>query len=47
MNDTVRDSLDLSDFDPINYGVDEETSIPLDDIQTGNIYTYNAYVNFW
>ena len=31
MNDTVRDTVDLSDFDPTN-------SIPLDDIQiqTGN-----------
>ena len=36
MNDTVRDTADLSDFDPISYGVDEEASIPLDDIQTGN-----------
>ena len=36
MNDTVRDTVDLSDFDPTNYGVDEEASIPLDDIQTGN-----------
>ena len=36
MNDTVRDTVDLSDFGPTNYGVDEEASIPLDDIQTGN-----------
>ena len=36
MNDTVRDTVDLSDFDPTNYGVDEEARIPLDDIQTGN-----------
>ena len=36
MNDTVKDTVDLSDFDPTNYGVDEEASIPLDDIQTGN-----------
>ena len=36
MNDTVRDTVDLSDFDPTNYEVDEEASIPLDDIQTGN-----------
>ena len=35
-NDTVRDTVDLSDFDPTNYEVDEEASIPLDDIQTGN-----------
>ena len=36
MNDTVRDTVNLSDFDSTNYGVDEESSIPLDDIQTGN-----------
>ena len=36
MNDTVRDTVGLSDFDPINYGVNEEGSIPLDDIQTCN-----------
>ena len=36
MNGTVRDTVDLSDFDSNNYGVDEEASIPLDDIQTGN-----------
>ena len=36
MNDTVRDTVDLSDFDFINCGVDEEASIALDDIQTGN-----------
>ena len=36
MNNTVRDTVDLSDFDPSNYGVDEEASIPLDGIQTGN-----------
>ena len=36
MNDTVRDIVDLSDLDPTIYGVDEEASIPLDDIQTGN-----------
>ena len=36
MNRTVRDTVDLSDFDSNNYGVDEEASIPLDDIQTGN-----------
>ena len=36
MNDTVRDTVDLSDLDPTIYGVDEEGSIPLDDIQTGN-----------
>ena len=37
MNDTVRNTVDLSDFDPTNYGVDEETNIPLDDIQTSNV----------
>ena len=36
MNDTIRDTVDISDFDPTNYGVDEEESIPLEDIQTGN-----------
>ena len=36
MNNTVRDTADLSDLDPTNYGVDEEGSIPLDNIQTGN-----------
>ena len=36
MNDTVRDTVDLSDFDPTNYGVDEEVRIPLDGTQTGN-----------
>ena len=36
MNDTVRDTVGLSDFDPINYGVNEEGSIPLDDTQTCN-----------
>ena len=36
MNDTVRDTVYLSDFDPTNYGVHEETSIPLNDIETGN-----------
>ena len=36
MNDTVRDTIDLSDFHPNNYGVDEEASTLLDDIQTGN-----------
>ena len=41
-NDTVRDTVDLSDFDPTSYGVDEEASIPLDDIQTGN----NVVVQF-
>ena len=37
INDTVRDTVDLSDFDPTNYGVDKEASIPLADIQAGNI----------
>ena len=32
MNDTVRDTVDLSDFNPTSYGVDEEASIPLNDI---------------
>ena len=32
MNDTVRDTVDLSDFDPTNYEVHEEASIPLNDI---------------
>ena len=36
MENTVRDTVDLSDFDPTNCGVDEEASIPLDDIQAGN-----------
>ena len=36
MSNTVRDTVDLSNLDLINYGVDEEASIPLDDIQTGN-----------
>ena len=36
MNDTIRDTVDISDFDPTNYGVDEEASIPLEDIQTGS-----------
>ena len=36
LNDIVRDTVDLSEFDPTNYGFDEEASIPLDDIQTGN-----------
>ena len=36
MNDTIRDTVDISDFDPTNYGVDEKASIPLEDIQTGN-----------
>ena len=36
MNDTIRDTVDLSHFDPTNCGVDEEASIALDDIQTGN-----------
>ena len=42
MNDTIRDTVDFPDFDPTNYGVDEEASIPLDDIQTGN----NVVVQF-
>ena len=36
INDTVRDTVDLSNFDPNSYGVDEEASTPLDDIQTSN-----------
>ena len=36
LNDIVRDTVDLSEFDPTNYGFDEEASIPLDNIQTGN-----------
>ena len=36
MNDAVRDTVDLSDFEPTDYGVDEEASIPLDAIQTDN-----------
>ena len=36
MNDTVRDTVNLLDFDSTNYGADEEASIPLDDIQIGN-----------
>ena len=36
MNDTVRDTADLSDFEPTDYGADEEASIPLDVIQTDN-----------
>ena len=32
MNDTVRDTVDLSDFNPTNYEVDEEASISLNDI---------------
>ena len=32
MNDTLRDTVDLSDFDCTNYGVHEEASIPLNDI---------------
>ena len=42
MSNTVRDTVDLSNLDLINYGVDEEASIPLDDIQTGN----NVVVQF-
>ena len=36
MNDTDRDTVNLLDFYPTNYGVGAEASIPLDDIQTGN-----------
>ena len=32
MNYIVRDTVDLADFDPTNYGVQEEASIPLNDI---------------
>ena len=32
INDTARDTADLSDFDPTNYGVHEEASILLNDI---------------
>ena len=39
MNNTIRDTVDFPDFDPTIYGVDEEVSIPLDDIQTGNNVT--------
>ena len=40
MSNTVRDTLDLSDFDPTNYGVDEEATVPLDDIQTGIMFLF-------
>ena len=40
MSNTVRDTLDLSGFDPTNYGVDEEATVPLDDIQTGIMFLF-------
>ena len=40
MNNTVRDTLDLSGFDPTNYGGDEEATVPLDDIQTGIMFLF-------
>ena len=43
MNDTVRDTVKLSEFDPTNYAVDEEASIPLDDIQRGNNVVVPSY----
>ena len=40
MNNTVRDTLDLSGFDPTNYGADEGATVPLDDIQTGIMFLF-------
>ena len=40
MNNTARDTLDLSGFDPTNYGADEEATVPLDDIQTGIMFLF-------
>ena len=40
MNNTVRDTLDLSGFDPTNCGADEGATVPLDDIQTGIMFLF-------